>query len=341
MKRNNTTLAKVQNLFLLIVAALSLQKAAAQDIQFSQFYAVPQYLNPAFTGGFHYKKVAFQQRVQWPGLDARYLTSLVAFETYSPKYRSAFGVMALVDLQGPSRISSNEIQFQYAYELPVTTKITFRPALQLGLVSRNINYSRLDFPDQYNDKQYLGATAEVFSNDRIFYPDVSSGFLINSEKFWVGVSAHHMNVPNISVYELSRLPMKLAVAGGYQIVFKNLGGMYSTDRLTLIPTFHYKSQGRSDQFDLGMYLNYELLVVGAWYRGIPVKKYSRELHNNESLALLVGMKVENFRVGYSYDFIISRLIPARPVGAHELSLSYTFKDNKIKRLKKRLPCPHF
>jgi type IX secretion system PorP/SprF family membrane protein len=270
---------------------------------------------------------------------------MAGFDTYFSKYRSSFGAYAILDSQGPGRISSREIQLQYAYEIPVTDKITVRAGVQLGVVSRRLDYSKLLFPDQYNDNGYIGASQDGTGSYNIFYPDVSSGFVAYSNHFWFGTAVHHMNSPNISIYndKSSRLPLQCSIVGGYQFLFKTTDSRsYMKKFISLIPTFQYKFQGKSDQLDLGTYLNYDYLVLGVWYRGIEIKRYLPQLQNNESVVAIVGLRSEKFRISYSYDFVVSRLVSGHPRGAHELSLSYVFsKDHRNKKLRKRLPCPKF
>lgn len=303
------------------------------------------YLNPAFTGSLQYNRIFFQQRVQWPGIDAKYITSMVGADFYSEKYKSGFGAYAILDWQGVSQLSSKELQLQYAYEVPITEKLVFRPGLQFGVVARSIDDSKLVFPDQYDRNGYVGSTNENIPKQTIYHPDISSGALLFSNRFWVGISAHHMNMPNVSFYsgQVSRWPVKLAMVGGLKFVVHNLtGGGYMNDDLDIVPTLHYKTQGKSDQVDIGLYLNYQFLVLGGWYRGIPlIKHYLPELHNNESIALMAGLRIDRWRAGYSYDFVVSRLVPARPVGAHEISVSYTFSPRRKKSQSKKLPCPEF
>ena len=256
-----------------------------------------------------------------------------------------FGVYTIFDWQGVNQLSSKEVQFQYAYEVPVTEKLVFRPGLQIGVVSRSIDDTKLTFPDQYDRNGFVGQTQENIPKQTIYHPDISSGALLYSPRFWLGASLHHMNMPNVSFYsgQISRWPMRFAMVGGLKFVVHNIsGGGYINDDLHIVPTIHYKSQGKSDQVDIGMYLNYQFLVLGGWYRGIPlIKHYLPELHNNESFALLLGVRIDRWRAGYSYDFIVSRLVPARPAGAHEISISYTFSPKKSKRQSKKLPCPEF
>ena len=42
--------------------------AGAQDVGFSQFYANPLYLNPAFAGSQVAPRISLTYRAQWPGL---------------------------------------------------------------------------------------------------------------------------------------------------------------------------------------------------------------------------------------------------------------------------------
>lgn len=330
---------------LLVIAFLSwgTEKVQAQDVQLSQFYASPLYLNPGFAGSAHFNRLSTHQRMQWPGVDARYITSLFSFDKYFEKYQSGFGVMFMQDYQGGSTITSTDVTFQYAYELRIANTVTFRPGLQLGLVSRSVNYSDLRFPHQYNDESGYNNVVNPLEDhgaERIHYADISTGGVLYTNNMWVGISGHHLNTPNQSFYgEVSSLPVKWAVVGGYRIPLSSNRYQRKFSSTSITPAFHYKMQGKSDQFDLGVYFNYSQLQAGAWYRGIPTKKYNSKLHNNESMALMLGWKWEFFSFGYSYDFTISRLDVARPWGAHEINITYVAYKHLKKNKMRSLPCP--
>jgi hypothetical protein len=86
----------------------------------------------------------------------------------------------------------------------------------------------------------------------------------------------------------------------------------------------------------------EPLVVGLWYRGLPVGMLNT-LPYNESLIMLVGLSYDNLSVGYSYDFTVSRF-GASSGGAHELSLTYLFPisdERRPVRNKRPIPLPKF
>jgi hypothetical protein len=66
---------------------------------------------------------------------------------------------------------------------------------------------------------------------------------------------------------------------------------------------------------------YQGVLGGISYRGIPGL---RNLPNQDSIILLLGLKLDNGMViGYSYDYMISN-IGTQTKGAHEVSLRYLF-----------------
>jgi type IX secretion system PorP/SprF family membrane protein len=319
----------------------------AQDIQFSQYYQAPMYLNPAFAGSAHHHRIISHNRLQWPNLDAKYTSFLLSYDTYFNHYKSGFGLMAAHDRQGPNSVSSTEIQAQYSYELHFHEHYTFRFGLQGGYVRRHIDAADRTFPSQYNnDGQIDGlGNGEALTNLNKHLLDVGAGGVFYSKHLWLGFAAHHINTPNQSYTgQSSRYPAKFSIMGGYKILLNNVHHAFfeETKDISLTPTFLYKAQGKADQIDIGMYLNYDQLILGAWYRGIPFKKYASNLQNNESVVAQLGWHFEHFSVCYSYDFVVSKLTQANPRGAHELNLTYIFfKDHKGAKPMKKLPCPNF
>jgi type IX secretion system PorP/SprF family membrane protein len=333
-------------LFILSLVFLPIQ-LYAQDVQFSQFYANVLYLNPAFAGSAHQSRVIFHQRIQWPGLNAKYVTSSFSIDHYFHKANSGVGLMVLRDEQGSSTISSTEVSMQYAYELLLSSKFAFRAGLQATYASRYINYDYLKFPDQYTVNGPTGqATQEPFGANKVTYLDFSAGGLLYSEKFWLGFSAYHLNTPNQSFYgNVSNLPMKFDVISGYKFILQGgekISSQTGDHEIYITPTAHFKAQGMSDQLDIGIYGLYHQLMIGGWYRGIPLKQYHVGLQNNESAVILVGFKSHGFSFGYSYDITVSKLALYRTLGSHEINITYVFNPpKKAKRKVRKLPCPNF
>lgn len=240
---------------------------------------------------------------------------------------------------------------QYAYELHINKDYAIRMGLQGEFVRRTTDYSVHTFPSQYdeNNQDFTG-TAPTFGSgsENRTYLDLGSGLLFYSDNLWIGATAHHLNTPNQSFLGGdASLPLKTAFTAGYRFSIKKDGDLIFRDHPTdyvIMPTVHYKSQGKNDQFDLGVYGIYDHLLFGFWYRGIPIKKLEN-IQNNESIVLMFGWELKQlFDIRYSYDFTVSTLSQptVRSGGSHELNIAVllhkAFKNNSSQKMK-RLPCP--
>ena len=326
----------------------------AQDPQFSQFYANPLYLNPALTGGANAPRATLNYRNQWPGLSANYITTAFGIDHYFSNVNSGVGLYVMNDVQGTGNLRSTEVSGLYSYQIRFNESTALRVGLQGTYANRGADLSALTFGDQYNNRGFTGDPTRdplaLNGMPSISYADFSTGMLLYSDRYWVGVSAHHINRPQQGFFRISdsdRLPIKGSFQAGLNIPF---GGYTGTGdeferEMSISPAILYKFQGKYDQLDLGLYLTYSPIVLGAWYRGIPFKKYAPNINNHESVIGLVGFRQDKFSFGYSYDLTVSTLGMASG-GAHEISLSYIFDYEPsprkgYRRKDKQLSCPKF
>ena len=341
-------------LTLLLILILT-DSVTAQDPQFSQFYAAPLYLNPAFAGSTSQARAGINYRNQWPAIDANFTTMSAFFDYYIEDKSSGVGVLLSRDREGLAGLRSTSLALQYSYELEITEHLGFRPGFQVGLYNRDVNFDKLTFGDQFDPA--TGAfidqpTAETFStNFSKTFVDIGAGGVLFTKIAWLGVAAHHLNKPNQSIIdEKSQLPIKYSFHGGFKYFMKSgvVGsGVYARDaERSIAPAFQYRHQGNFDQMDLGLYFTFEPLVLGTWYRGVPFKNLNGFV-NNESLVLLLGFvklgAKDAINIGYSFDYTISKLGPGSG-GAHEFSLVYTWpmrNPRKPPKDKLVIPCPDF
>ncbi len=341
---------KYYKILLLIISFITTETiSVGQDIQFSQFYAVTPYINPAFVGGVHATRVMVHGRYQWPGIDAKYATALVSVDHFFEKYNSGVGVMIVQDRQGLNDINATKVNLQYSYELPVSKALTVRAGLLGGYGNRSINYSQLLLPSQIdNQGNTPGGIGVTGAAQQKGYFDVGSGILAYTSKLWGGVSFSHMNRPSMTMYNTSdraALNMQTSWIAGYKIPLgsgHHMAYLHEEDNIFLTPTAHYKMQGKSDQIDIGFYLTYNQFLFGLWYRGIEFKRINPKVTNSESAVGSIGWIYNNWSIQYSYDFTVSTLTKAGTGGSHELNITYVHhKAKKGHKTMKRLPCPDF
>jgi type IX secretion system PorP/SprF family membrane protein len=333
---------------------LSSLSVTAQDPQFSQFYAAPLYLNPAFAGSTQQGRAGINYRNQWPAIDANFTTISAYADFFIEDKNSGVGALLTRDYVGIVGLQSISFSLQYAYQLQLTKTLSFRPGVQVGIVNRSINFGDLTFGDQFdpNTGDLVNATKESLNTGQsVFFPDISFGGLLFSKNAWLGVAAHHITEPNQSLLGAKDpLYMKLSVHGGYKFLFRpgvmGTGLFARPQERSIAPVIQYRHQGPFDQMDVGMYYTFEPLVLGTWYRGIPFKSVNG-FANNESVVLLIGLVLKGekdiLNIGYSYDYTISKLGPGSG-GAHEFSLVYSWPTRNPRKPPKDkliIPCPTF
>ncbi len=313
----------------------------AQDPQFSQFYAAPQYLNPALTGNTQQDRIALNYRLQWPGIQPGFETYSFAYDHRFADANSGLGGYVLRDKAGTLGLHFTTIAMAYSYEARIDHKRALRFGLRMGYTMRGIDPSGYLFADQII-RDNAPRTIETGLVDNISYLDLAAGGLYFTERYWAGVSITHMNRPNQSLFleRDARLPMRTSVHAGHRFALDGMRFDRSDTRMTLAA--HYKAQGKWDQLDVGGYIERHRVSGGLWYRGLPmVKSYAPGYPNNEAVILMVGFETEQqLRINYSYDITISRLTMASG-GAHEISLSYEWPRGARDRKHRVVPCPKF
>jgi len=314
----------------------------AQDQQFTQFYSVPTAVSPAFAGASVQSRVSMQYRNQWAAIPGGFTSGNITFDQFMPNISSGIGMLVNYDQAGSGALRSTTVAVQYAYEARIKRNLFFRPALQLGYGQSSIDFTKLTFYDQMI-REGADVSLESGTIRPVNYYDMGAGMLLYSPKVWIGASASHLNAPDASLTNAATvlLPRKISVHGGYRMRLKGQS-LRKLDHYMVFAA-NYLSQQEFDQLDLGFYYEYSPMILGIWYRGLPVKSNTYGYMNHDALSFLIGFQAGNYKVGYSYDLTISQLGIANSGGSHEVSLVYQWANKHNQRAKKIriMPCAKF
>ncbi len=247
--------------------------AMGQDPEFSQYYAAPLYLNPAFTGTTNDHRFIANYRNQWPNIARGYVTAALSYDYNMQSYNSGIGFMASMDQAGTAGMKSSQFNFLYSYRVVVADKWVIASGLSFGYAFRTIDYNRLVFGDQLQ----FDSKAQVPSDDPALfnlgmssYFDFNSGILAYNKTFWIGFSASHLNQPNRSLLnQESILPVKASIHGGIRIPLSH-SLLKRSQEAVLSPSFVYKRQGQFDQLDIGAYFLYVWTPTRTWPTGASI-----------------------------------------------------------------------
>jgi type IX secretion system PorP/SprF family membrane protein len=326
---------------LLSVVVLAAVCATAQEPQFTQFYASPMYLNPAFTGLTYEHRFTAGYRRQWPGLQRGFTTFMAGYDYNLADLNSGIGAMVLQDRAGLANLVTTTGGLNYAYRFKIKRGAEIRAGMMAALTQKRVDNSKLVFNDQLITGSPLSSDLRA---DPLTYLDMGAGALLNTDTYWFGLSAKHINQPNGSlVGNVEPLPVYLSLHGGYRYVISESGGTRSKLEEFISASFNVRKMQQNDQLDVGAYYFKSFMNVGVWYRGLPLKRYKPGYPNRESLCLLLGLEIPDkmFRIGYSYDITVSSLGVGTTQGAHEVALIYEIAKKKMRNRRVLVSCPKF
>jgi type IX secretion system PorP/SprF family membrane protein len=331
-------LSKLLRIFVLICVFHSTK---AQEIQFTQFYATPMFLNPAFAGLTYERRFSANYRNQWPGIKRTYTTYMAAYDHNVSDLNSGIGGFILQDFAGTSNLVTTQGGANLAYSVKVNKTSEVRAGLMIAMTSKKLDNTSLIFNDQF----VTGSPTSIdYKSEKINYLDMGAGALYNTTFYWIGASARHINQPNVSMLgNVEVLPVYVSVHGGFRYIMNSSGLSHTKLEEFISASFNYRHEQHYDQLDIGAYYFRSFLNVGLWYRGLPFKRYKPGYPNRESIAVLIGLEIpdKNFRVGYSYDITVSPLGITNTQGSHEISLVYEVAKRHKKTRRVLVSCPKF
>lgn len=316
----------VAGLLFFAVVLLCGTEVKAQDPHFTQFYANPIYLNPAFAGSHRCPRIIFNYRNQWPNISGTFVTTSFSFDTRIDALSGGLGFHFLNDRAGLGTMGITSFSGVYAYQVAITRTFSMAFGLEATYRQKKLDWSKLTFGDQIDPKYgFIYNTLESKNMEKVSYPDFSAGVLGYSKRFYAGFAVMHLTQPDEAflVPGNSILPMKYTAHIGALIP---LDGRYGQSNMS--PNIIYQQQGDFRELNLGLYLTKGTIVGGLWYR------------NQDALVAMVGFQQDPIRMGYSYDITLSKL-GIVTAGSHEISLQLLFKCRPRHKKFRTVSCPSF
>mmetsp|Transcript_20774 Transcript_20774/g.28041 ORF Transcript_20774/g.28041 Transcript_20774/m.28041 type:complete len:319 (-) Transcript_20774:32-988(-) len=303
--------------------------ASAQDPQFTQFYANPIYLNPAFAGSHGCPRIAMNYRNEWPSLTGNYVTYSASYDQYFKNINGGFAVLATHDQQGQGTIFTSMLGAVYSYHLNVNRKFKMMFGARASMYNKYLDWSKLTFGDMIDPRRgFIYQTGDVQRGGSRYFFDASAGVVGYNKHFFFGFAAHHLNRPDESmIIGSSRLPIRMTGHMGAKIP---LGARSKyTNTTSIMPNIIYQYQNGFQELMFGTYVQYGAFTAGAWFR------------NRDAFILTIGVDTGKFRLGYSYDVTVSRLNNGVSGGSHEISLGLLLNCKDTPPTFKTISCPSF
>jgi type IX secretion system PorP/SprF family membrane protein len=336
----------MKRLFLFVFLANFVLIGFSQDKHFSQYWASPIQLNPAFTGKFDGNlRVAGNYRNQWPEINKAFITQAVSVDFGIMKDKInlndnwGVGIAAYSDKSASGVLQANNIALSTAYHKGLDEDGNHQIGLgfQAAYMEKRLTTTsdKLQFGDALTPNGWTGISTDVLANKSLTasHIDLSAGILYsgstsNTNNFYAGVSMYHITRPKESFIGANYLanPRLTAYAGGYFGV---------NDRTTIYGSLLHSQQAKASETvagaAVGITPNPEALKPATLFGGVWTRF-------GDAIIPYLGVEVGDYRFGFTYDVNISGLKTAsNSQGGVELSLIYIRRPSTDKGI----PCPKF
>lgn len=310
-------------LFILLGISVISSDFKAQDAQFTQFYANPLYLNPAFAGTARCARVCMNYRNQWPNLSGTYVTYSASYDQHFDFMSGGLGLLVLSDDQARGTLRTTQASVIYSYHAAINREFSLKFGIQATYFQKTLDKGRLNFGDMIDARRgFVWNTSEIVPSSSKKNADFTAGILGYSKNYFFGFSAAHITQPDEGLLGVSKLPAKFTGHAGLIIPLEKGNESY------LSPNILFQAQQKFQQLNLGLYYVKGAFVAGLWYR------------NMDAVIALVGLQNNNFKFGYSYDVTVSKL-SGNTAGSHEISLQIQFECKQKKKKYRTISCPSF
>lgn len=316
-----------------------------QDVHFSQFFAVPMWLNPAMTAFIPTCwRVALVGRQQWRTVMQPYntvgLSGEMSFPVEGVDGVVGTGALVMRDWAGDGPYIQQGGVLSASFRKSTGSRLN--PAivsggLQMEVFVHSVDRSDLVFPDQYDQESgtfSLPPTAVVKGSSVLV--GVNAGVfgavpLSPELTLYGGVAGFHLNQPRVAISTGSGYgyPMKFVV---------HSGARYDLENLSILPNAFFAYQKKAMEITVGGSVEYELSSISEQFFSGGL--YYRVM---DALVLIVGGGIGGLIGGVAVDFNIGPLgritTASRGWGGIEFVLRYSGECPSRVRIKGAMPCP--
>jgi type IX secretion system PorP/SprF family membrane protein len=309
----------------LLIFVLSVFTSWAQDVSFSQFYASPLYLNPAFAGSVEIPRFTVQYRNQWHAFTNAFNTYNVAFDLPVEKLGGGLGIFLLNDARANKMLNSMQVNMAYSVHVRLSENFRLNGGIQGGFFYNSLKVGELVFPDNLaigSDIHTVSGELQYLTEPDYLFPDFSAGVMVFSERIFYGAAVHHLAEPQQkfsgSDENSVKLNRKYTVHFGARLPLFLYG--HRQKRIDISPHLLVQKQSVFSQINYGLMATRNSISAGLWFRQNIGIQY-------DAVIFQIGFAKRKWQLTYSYDVTVSGLW-GDSGGTSEISLAFLLKENK-------------
>jgi len=318
---------------------LPLTSARGQDMNYTQYFSTPLYVNPAFTGINTGVRARFLFRDQWPSAPIAYKSYYFSADLGDRALPGAGGLGLVVESDNPGAglINNLNAALTIGVRIPITGFLVAQVGIKAGIMQRQISYNDLVFTSSLDPRYgniYQSGFTDFNASKRVV-PDFGAGGLLqfSSNEGNItgnfGFAVDHIFKPDVSFLSVGSSQYPRKWTGHLDLVFStgpggasNAINSSSIEPLKIDIGAIYMNQSNLNSLQVGLNLLKYNIYLGCWYKSTLTGVV------NSACAVVAGYKYnfyENMSIKfmYSYDIQVSGALQGTG-GAHEISLILEF-----------------
>lgn len=303
---------------LLFMASLMSTAKAQQDSQFTQYIFNGLHINPAYAG---YKEDIYVQsfyRAQWAGIKGAPKTFSVAADGAFNNGKVGLGLIVSNDQLGAQTYLSAYANYAYRIKTGDDGASQLAFGIAAGMLQMGLDGNKLEGYQPGDELIPLGSQTNTV-------PDARFGVYYANKSFFAGFSATSL----LAKYLVKKNTQESRIPVPQPHLYFTAGALlpFSEDvKLKPVILFKDDTNGPSALDITAFLLLKERLWIGAFVRtsfDLYKKDYQeRGLGKEHAMgAILELFATENIRMGYSYDYALTKLRNYN-YGSHEVSLGF-------------------
>lgn len=278
---------------------------AQQDPMYTQFFSNKIVVNPAYAGTRDALSLVGLYRNQWTGFKGAPKTTTLSAHAPIDKWNSGIGLSLIYDQIGIQRNYS--LKAAYAYHLNVGRAGTLSFGLDAHLKKQDMLWNKSNALED--------GDAEIpFGQNTLTLPNFGFGLYLFKDNYYVGVSAPQL-LENETNYNI--------IAGGNSLQRRHFFGMAGVV-IPLSNQFEIKPAVLV-KYEMNSPIEADINVMGIFNKAFW---FGATYRTNDSFDAIVQYHMKNnIRIGYAYDFTLTKLSNVNS-GSHEIMIGYDFNKRK-------------
>ncbi len=271
--------------------------------------------NPSFFGFNNESEVSLLHKTQSVN-DAKLQSSFLSVSKYFPNNNFSLALSVFREDFGIASYSRSKANLSFIYQVTINDDWKAYPSISAGFVNNSFDYGSLIFGDQLNlYSNILGITNETFEDNQMvrFYPDYSTGIMVNNKSLFFGLAISHINKPKQFIGQDLKQDIGLSTQIGYELdingsslfLYSSLSKVGSQNRFMFSQDFTISS------FSLGVF---------------ETISKSGNAKSSNTIGGMFRVQLRKFELTSSYSYGLDKMLSTNSI---EVGLIYNFNPDKL------------